>query len=443
MSRGLFAPPRDPAARRLWKVDDGTGLPVPRYEGRSLPNVATSVFVRSGSRARSDTQAIAPRLHPDLENFTGRRAGGPILVALIDGLGWSGFRAWARGPGAIRRAWRGCAEPITTVFPSTTTAALVSLSTGVAPGRHGLVGYRQYLPRFGVVGDMLAMSPVGLPSRDLLIGPSWVPSDLSGAPTLYRRGMRATVLSRDIFEGTGFTRLLYDGAEYVGYATAAHLVHGLVGILARPRPPPVVYLYWADLDTIQHLVGPDPAWTALELDRLQDLLSRVSAGLPRRLARSVEVYLTGDHGLVPADVSHRVSIDEEPAIAGAMLRPLAGDRRAGFFAARPGKLAALEAALTERLLPGTPILGRDAVIGAGLFGPAPFHPEIEERIGDVIAFVRSPQSLTYRTPGAAPPRRFLRGGHGGLEADELVVPLVRGTLTELAAGGRGRSASSR
>jgi type I phosphodiesterase/nucleotide pyrophosphatase len=386
---------------------------------------------------------LAPALADDLVPFEGRRAEGTVLVTLVDGLGWEGLRAWARGRATVPSVWARHAEPITTVFPSTTAAALVSLSTGVPPGRHGLVGYRQYLPRFGVVGDMLAMAPVGLPARDLLIGPTWKPSDLTGSPSLFRRGMRGTVVSRDLFEGSGLTRLLYDGSEYVGYATAAHLVHELVRVLSRPRPPPVVYLYWADLDTIQHLAGPDPSWTSLELDRFQDLLARVAGALPPRRARSVEVYVTGDHGLVPADVGHRVAIDEEPAIARSMLRPLAGDRRAGFFAARPGRLPALRDALRERLLPRTPIIDRDEVIRSGLFGPPPFHPEIEDRIGDLIAFVRSPQCLTYRTPGAAPATRFLRGAHGGVEAGELVVPLVRGLLSELGVPAAGPSASQR
>jgi hypothetical protein len=433
MTRPAFAAPRDPAARRVWVVDPETGLPVPRYDGRSIVNLAVSVHRSAGAPAESPGPPLAPPLASDLDPFDGRSAPGPVVVFLVDALGWSGFAPWARGGVDAARTWGRCADPITTVFPSTTTAALVSLSTGVPTGRHGLVGYRQYLPRFGVVGDMLAMTPVGATTRDLLIGPEWTPSMLSGAPTLFRRGLRAVALSRDVFEGSGFTRLLYDGAEFVGYATAVHLVHQLVRILERPQPPAVVFVYWADLDTIQHLAGPDPRWIGMELDRLVDLVARTAEQLPRRLAESVTVTVTGDHGQVPADLAHRVAVDEEETLVGEMVRPLAGDRRVGFFAARPGRRAALEEALHRRLLPKSPVVPRDAVLSAGLFGPPPFHPEIEERIGDLLAFVRSPQCLTYRTPGAAAPKRFLLGAHGGIEADELIVPLVRGSFAELGA----------
>jgi hypothetical protein len=437
--RPAFAPPSDPAGRRLWRTDAATGLPVPRYDGRSIVNLAVSAQAAPGNRRRSGPP-LAPPLDDDLEPFS-RRSDGTRVVFLVDALGWDGFLAWNRTANGAAAAWGRSAVPITTVFPSTTTAALVSLSTGVPPGRHGLVGYRQYLPRFGVVGDMLNMAPVGAGARDQLIGPNWHPSMLTGAPTLFRSGPRTTVLTRDVFEGSGLTRLLYDGAEFVGYATASHLVHQLVGILARPRRPRVLYLYWSELDTVQHLVGPDPRWFAMEMDRIADLLNRTASELPRKTARSITVAITGDHGQVPATLQGRVSVDRESSLLREIVRPLAGDRRAGFFAVRPGRTAALEKALRRRLSPGTPVVGTEAVLAAGLFGPSPFHPEIRERIGDVIAFPRSPECFTYLTPGGAAPRRFLTGAHGGLEANELLVPLISGSLADLtdAVGSAGAS----
>ncbi|MCI4326815.1 MAG: alkaline phosphatase family protein [Thermoplasmata archaeon] len=442
MTRSPFAAPDDPEARRLWRVDPRTGLPVPRYDGRSIVNLAVSVH-RAGGGELGGAPSLAPPLSDDLDPFGARAHPGPVLLFLVDALGWSPFRTWAARGGEAPRVWGAHAHPITTVFPSTTTAALVSLSTGVAPGRHGLIGYRQYLPKFGVVGDMLNMTPVGAGPRDLLIGPGWTPSDLTAAPTLFRRGLRATAITRDIFEGSGFSRLLYDGAEFVGYATATHLVHQLTTVLSRPRPPRVVVLYWAELDTIQHLVGPDPRWFGMEMDRIVDLIRRTTVELPRARARSITVAITGDHGQVRADVAHRVAVEQEPTLTREMVRPLAGDRRAGFFAARAGRVDALTEALRRRLAPGTPVVRRGVAARAGVFGPPPFHPEFAERIGDVIAFVRTPGSLSYLSPGAATPKRFLLGAHGGVEADELVVPLIAGRLSDLAVGADSPSSSKR
>jgi hypothetical protein len=72
----------------------------------------------------------------------------------------------------------------------------------------------------------------------------------------------------------------------------------------------------------------------------------------------------------------------------------------------------------------------------GLFGPPPFHPEIEARTGDLLVLVPSPYGLTYLPPGAAPPTRHLFGAHGGLEAEEMTVPRVVLPFDALGASGR-------
>ncbi len=285
----------DPREAALLRPSPDLGVPLPAYSGRSLPNLSATLFDAFGGR-RDEAPEVLPPLAPDLDPFAGRRPEGPVVVVLVDGLGWGDFLRWADGrPDGRGEAWRAAAGPVTTVFPSTTTAALYSLATGAAPSRHGLLGYRQYLPRYGVVADMLKLSPLGTEARDLLVGAEWAPSDLGGPPTLARRGAPTEALTRDRFLATGFTRLLYDGAAVVGYATATDLAHELLRLLEREAPR-VVFVYWDELDTIQHLKGPRPELFDLELERTVHLVEYVASHLPLERAEKVRLLLTGDHG---------------------------------------------------------------------------------------------------------------------------------------------------
>ncbi len=405
------------------------GIPRPRYDGRSIVNVAVSVHLAAGGRS-GGTPPLAPPLASALDPFDGGRASGPVVLFLVDGFGYAQLAHWKATRSERAARWAARAHGITTVFPSTTTAALTSLSTGTPPGRHGLVGYRQYLPRYGVVADLLKMSPVGVAARDQLIGPHWRPSYLSGSPTLFRRGLRATAVTRDLFRGTGFTRTLYDGAAFVGYATGTDLAEELARVLSRRSPPPAVFVYWDELDTIQHLKGPDPRLIDLELERIAHLVEHVAQRLPTRRSRRITLLVTGDHGQVPATVEAQVAIEENPRIVAELARPLAGDRRAGFLLARPGRVPALRSALEAALPRGARIVAMENAVAAGLFGPPPYHPELQQRLGDLLVLVPSPAGLTYLPPGAAPITRHLYGAHGGLEPAELVVPLVTGALSE-------------
>ena len=120
-------------------------------------------------------------------------------------------------------------------------------------------------------------------------------------PSLFRRGVPAVAVSRDPFEGTGFTRVIYDGATFVGYFTGGDLAHSLVDVLSRPVPPPLIFAYWDDLDLAQHLRGPRPRLIDLELERVDALLASVVRRIAPSLARQTTVWITGDHGQVPME----------------------------------------------------------------------------------------------------------------------------------------------
>ncbi len=434
-------PPRGPSdaaptaelpaeALALLEEAGSLGVPVPAYGGRSVPNVTATVVAALGHDLGG---THLPPLAADLDPFRGGRAEGPVVLVLVDGLGYPSLRAAGRaGSGPVAAAWARAARPITTVFPSGTAVALASLSSAAAPAQHGVVGHRQYLPRFGAVVEVLRMSPLGVAAPDALVGPGWSPSDVLGVPTVFRRGVPAVALSRDRFEGTGFTRMIYDGAGYAAYATFADLAFELRRLLGRTDPPPFLLVYWDELDLALHLKGPLDEITGFEVDRLGSLLAWVARGLPPERARATTVLLTADHGLVPANAPDQVHVDRVPELAERLGRPPAGDRRATFFRARSGEEEPLRAALLAHLGSRAIVLRTEEALGAGLFGPPPYHPELADRLGDLVVLPRAPAGLGYTLPGHPPPRRTLQGAHGGLAPEELLVPLLAGPLDRLA-----------
>jgi len=414
------------------ELDSRLLLPIPAYGGRSLANIAPTLYRLLGPGAGDDAPPL-PGLASDLDPFEGRRPEGPVVLLLLDGLGWTAFEGSAtrlpRGPAA---AWRRHARPITSVFPTTTTVALTSLSSGAAPGQHGALGHRVFLPRFGTVVELLRMSPLGVGPAETLVGPDWSPKDVSGVPTVFRRGVPAVAVSRDRFEGTGFTRLIYDGAPYIPYATGSELALSLVEVLSREAPPPLVVVYRDDLDVVQHVRGTVPELIDLEVSRVRHLLAFVAEHLGPRVARRTTLLVTGDHGQVPLAADRQIVVDREPTVLEHLARPPSGDRRAAYFAARPGHLARLTEVLEQRVPSGGRVLEIPSLVDAGLFGPPPHHPEIAERLGDLLVLLPSPGGVTYTVPGArARPHRMI-SAHGGLERDELLVPLVSGSVADLA-----------
>ena len=87
--------PKD-EVRSLLKERRPLDLPVPAYGGRSVPNITRSVVEAIGATPEGDPPMLPP-LAPDLDPFHGGAAEGPVVVLLVDALGWGAF-----GPGEGR-----------------------------------------------------------------------------------------------------------------------------------------------------------------------------------------------------------------------------------------------------------------------------------------------------------------------------------------------------
>ena len=405
------------------------GIPVPAYGGRSIPNLVVSI---ANTGPLPNAEGLAPPLASDVDPFRVAPPEGPVVLIIIDGLGWKAYRRWldeTSAPWALD--WASGSVPLSTVFPTTTTAALVSLSAGVPPAHHGILGYRLWMPAWKVVADMLRFAPAGSDERDTLGGTPFDRRAVAGAPTLFQRGLRGTVLSRDVFQGTRFTQLLYEGAEYVPYSTRADMARTLLEVLRRTRPPPVLFVYWDELDHAGHVRGPDSFLIAEEIESLHAALSHVARRIERSLSRRVTVVVTADHGVVAADPSAQLRLDASPELTSMLVTRPGGDRRGPYLAPRPEVNDQLQQALKSRSLPGTKFVPMDQASAMGLFGPPPHHPEMAERLGSLLVLPPVPGTITYRPPDARGPVHFLLGAHGGIDAEEFLVPRIAGSLAHL------------
>jgi len=70
-----------------------------------------------------------------------------VVLLVLDGLGWDAVQAY---PSLLPTLHEMTGGSVTTVVPSTTAAALTSISTGLSPAEHGVIGFR-----VAVDGDVL------------------------------------------------------------------------------------------------------------------------------------------------------------------------------------------------------------------------------------------------------------------------------------------------
>src|SRR5690242_15822697 len=138
------------------------GAMPPSYDGRGLVNIPATVLEAFGARTADDPPPLSD-LDPAL--LDGVRQ---IVVVLADGLGWwqlERFCADGVTPFLARIRDRAHARDAaqlleaTTVFPSTTAAAITTMHTARTPQEHGNIAYFVWLEEFEQVTQMLRWGP--------------------------------------------------------------------------------------------------------------------------------------------------------------------------------------------------------------------------------------------------------------------------------------------
>lgn len=372
----------------------------PAYGGGSLVNLAASIAGHFG----------VPSAHPGLDaSLRPELAGAERVVFLVcDGLGASQFEAHLSA-GALpdlRRllasgdAWQ-CR--ITSVFPSTTAAALSSIHTGLTPAEHGYLGYSVWLDDGpGVTDLLLARDRQTKEARPAPAGPASIFARLSQA------GVRCRVVNAADFAESALSRWHFAGAEYRRWYSANTLPSQIADAVDASGPT-YVWAYWPAHDPVCHVHGPASSEAADELAAFDGTLRRLIARLPHD-GRTV-LLIAGDHG------HRRLDPDQAVDLGAWSPQPPAGDRTATYLRTEPG--------LAEALASFAEVTPMPRVWEDGWFGGPPADPSFRVRTGDLLAVAREGRQFVWHPGGAGQTGSLLwRGGHGGWAADEMLVPLI-------------------
>ncbi|MEC9426119.1 MAG: alkaline phosphatase family protein [Actinomycetota bacterium] len=327
-----------------------------------------------------------------------------ILLLVLDGLGWLQLRDRAGVAPTLAGLEGG---PITTVAPSTTAAALTSLSTGLPPGEHGVVGYRIAVggsggPPHGEVLNTLRWSTGDGDARRRHDPRLFQPCEIFGS-------QRPPVVTRAEFAESGFTAAHLSDTRLFGYADRTGLLDQVLGAFARKEP--FVYAYWDDIDRIAHEFG--------LAERYNDELGACDlmvAELLHRLPAGTAVVVTADHGQV--HVGERLV--DLPAEVTGLVDGQSGEARFRWLHARPGAASDLLAAAHQAFDHMGWVRSVDEVVSDGWLGDR-VTSAARGRLGDVAVAARDP--VAFVDPAEASSVELI-GRHGSLTADEMLVPAV-------------------
>lgn len=366
---------------------------LPDFDGACLTNILSAVMpagARAGQADRPDPPSWMPEVVAQARQ---------VVLLVVDGLGWEQLQQRRRLAPTITSGEGG---PATSVAPSTTAAALTSLTTGLPPAVHGVVGYRVHAD--GGVLNVLTWRLDGMDARRRVL-----PGRFQPHPTLGGTGGHVPVVTRADYATTGFSVAHLADGELHGWSTPSGLVVEVRRLLQSGAR--FVYAYYDGIDRVSHARGLGEHYDA-ELQAVD----RLVGDLRGLLGPDAVLVVTADHGQV--DVGDTIEVLGAEIMEGVVL--LSGEGRFRWLHTRPGAEADVAAAAHECYRHLAWIRTRTEMIDENWLGGEPVPPVVE-RLGDVALVPFAPTA--FLDPADTGEQRLV-GRHGSLTPAEMLVPLL-------------------
>jgi predicted AlkP superfamily pyrophosphatase or phosphodiesterase len=414
---------------RLPGLELGNDFQYPAYNGRSILNLPGSIC-----RLMGLPDFGAPPLGDDiLERLAANDKIQRVILILMDALALQRLQRWL-AEGHLP-AWEGLARdgllaPLTSITPSTTSAALTSLWTGRPAAEHGIVGYDMWLKEYGIIANTILHSPstfnngVGSLSFAGFDPHTFMPLPTLGSH-LAAQGVKTHAFQHYSIVRSGLSQMFFKDVETHGFISAADLWVSLRQMLeAQAGARLYTWVYWSEVDTFSHRYGPDDERALAEFIQFtQAMEQNFLAKLSPAARKGTLLMLSADHGAVETPPDPYYDLRNHPALTRRLHMAPTGEQRFTYLYVRPGQMEAVRE-YVERTWPNQfaavdPLYAANA----GLFGPGEQHARLAERVGDLLFIARGRAYWWWEAK-----ENQMHGRHGGLHPEEMLVPFLAALL---------------
>lgn len=345
------------------------------------------------------------------------------IFILLDAVGFNIFYKFIIGKRNYRKILDKAKyiDVLTSTIPSTTVTALTSLYTGEYPGQHGIIGYKMYLPEAGSVIKVLSFSPNMCPQREMLRDSGVKINLFLNDSTLFVKlnelGVKSYVLTYEGHLSSTFSQKITEGANLIGDISLIDALTLLFKI-SESDEKLLIYTYIGLIDALSHKYGPFSQHVryALEIifNFINDLVDKI-------VKKNVNLVISADHGQLRVFKKYAYFFDKLCNRCGLRwIIPPFGEKRFAYFYS--GGLSSYKE-INECFGEMFQVYRSKDAIDLNFFGPTRDKKILLSRIGDIILSGKGNNLLIY------PYRKDdleldLRGHHGGLSPDEMLVPII-------------------
>ena len=273
---------------------------------------------------------------------------------------------------------------LTSVFPSTTAAAITTVFTGLSPKEHGILEWYMYWEKYGDIIKTIPFSPKKSNETDELERMGYSPEELFALPTIFgilnEKNITTMAHIREDYLNSMYSRFMLRETEKIGFRTLDKIPR-----LIRKDTEDFIYVYIDDIDIAQHRYGPSSAKVCKVAKKIKRILGEMKKA-------STSLIITADHGQTEIKKMKKLKVEN---------CKIGGSPRDMF--------------LYCEHIPDENFIDRRRILE--LLGPGEENVNLSHRVPERIILPEENTGIWHEDFD-------VRGLHGGMTEDEMLVPLI-------------------
>lgn len=315
--------------------------------------------------------------------------------------------------------------PLTSISPSTTSAAITTLWTGQLPAEHGIIGYELFLKEFGVTANMIFHSissfnnEPGSIYRSGFNPSTFLPVELIG-PHFRKHGVIPYAFQHASIASSGLSRMLLKDVNSIPFENFETLRRSVKNmLLSNSQSKTYSYIYWSEFDTHSHHCGPNSKKIIEEWNRFFEGVCQIMRDIHLSGIKDTLFILTADHGQVPTEILDEYELFNHPDLLKHLILLPTGESRLPYLFIKTGHECEVQDYLKSHWQRDFSMIPSDKVLSSGLLGNAPPHQTTVDRMGSHVVFPKKNAYWWWVRK-----KNHLLGRHGGLSEEEMLVPFL-------------------
>ncbi len=354
-----------------------------------------------------------------------------VILFFIDGFGWRFFEKFYQSIFFKFSEKNGLINKFTSQFPSTTSAHVTKIHTGLTVGESGVFEWNYYEPKIDAIITPLLFSFVGDKKRDTLknhIDPKKIFPKKTFYQHLKKNGIKSYIFQHLEYTPSTYSNIVFKGANIMPYKTLPEAIINLFELIKKTNEKSYYFLYFDKIDSIAHSYGPSSTQTEAEILSFLSLMENLFLKNFNYLKDTL-FLLTADHGHMDINPKTTFYINKKAPMIKKYLKTNnkneflvpAGSPRDLFLYIKDNFLDEAKFYLEKKLKGIADVYLTKDLINQGLFGNK-ISKTFLSRVGNLVILPYKNQSIWWWEKNRFEQKFF--GHHGGLTKEEMEIPLI-------------------